>query len=337
MAKIHKISGSTKYLLNGTRVINGKKLETLDELRHLHDHYEEFLAEIENTVARQQDEKISRLGIEESTLSHQLQEGIAQQTVEVNQDLSKLNDKISAAGNIFTRTGFKFQYWIAYSLRDRRIRSPFSGTISKLNNVHYSKKKHIEDKPSVIKNECYNVTRSYTFLKENQTFLFGAIGEEEVIENLSQLSDEFYVLNDVNLHFDRAIHWHKYNEYIKNCQIDHIVVGPTGIYLLETKNWKVTDIEVKSDKLIHQVQRSNLALWLYLKNYYRKNECPKIFGVVVSMNSFHTSKKLDQYIDIITPSLLCGFITRRKIVFSEDQITRLVEIINRSGRIRTRF
>ena len=329
MAKIHKISGATKYLLSGTRAINGKNLETLDELRHLHDHYEDLIVEIANTVARQQDEKISRLSDEESTLSQQLHEGIAQRTLEVNKDLIKLNDKISDAGNIFTRTGFKFKYWIAYSLRDRRIRSPFSGTIRKLNNVQYSRKKHIEDKPSVIKNECYNVTRSYTFLKENQTFLFGAIGEEEVIDSLSQLPDEYHVVNDINLHFDRAIHWHKHNEYIKNCQIDHIVIGPTGIYLLETKNWKVADIEVKSDKLIHQVQRANLALWLYLKNYYRKNECPKIFGVVVSMNIGHTGKKLDKFIDIITPSQLYGYITRRMMVFSEDQITRLVQILNR--------
>lgn len=101
-------------------------------------------------------------------------------------------------------------------------------------------------------------------------------------------------------------------------------------FKLGTKNWKVADIEVKSDKLIHQVQRANLAVWLYLKNYYRKNECPKIFGVVVSMNSGHIGKKLDKYIDIITPNQLYGYITRRKTVFSEDQITRLVQILNRA-------
>jgi len=37
---------------------------------------------------------------------------------------------------------------------------------------------------------------------------------------------------------------------LKSSQIDHIVVGPTGLFLVETKNWKFSDIETKSDKLV---------------------------------------------------------------------------------------
>ena len=34
MAHIHRISGSTQHLINGTRPIQGKKLATLDEIQH---------------------------------------------------------------------------------------------------------------------------------------------------------------------------------------------------------------------------------------------------------------------------------------------------------------
>lgn len=33
MSHIHGISGSTKYLLNGTQPVNGKRFETLDQMQ----------------------------------------------------------------------------------------------------------------------------------------------------------------------------------------------------------------------------------------------------------------------------------------------------------------
>jgi hypothetical protein len=44
-ARIHGISGCTTSLIRGTRPIRGKKMATLDELHHLHNHYEEILDE----------------------------------------------------------------------------------------------------------------------------------------------------------------------------------------------------------------------------------------------------------------------------------------------------
>jgi len=86
-------------------------------------------------------------------------------------------------------------------------------------------------------------------------------GEEAGVSALSHLSDDFHIINDVHLNFRRALFWNKTGEYLKSCQIDHIVIGPTGIFLLETKNWKPSDIGTKSDKLIWQMNRSRFALW----------------------------------------------------------------------------
>jgi hypothetical protein len=332
-AHIHGISGSTKYLLRGTRPIKGKKLSTLDELHHLHNHYEEILAEIETTVARKQDEIILGLSNDEIRLDRQLQEGIAKRTQEVDRDINELNDKIGAAGNFFTRTVCKLHCWIAVSLRDHRINKPFANIVHELHNKQYHKGQLITNKPYIIKNECHNVVCSYEFLLNNQSFLIGADGEEFVISVLSELPDEYHVVNDVNLHFHRAIHWKERHEYIKNCQIDHIVVGPTGIFLVETKNWKSSDIELKSDELRHQVRRASLALWYYLKEYYRRNEMPKIRNVIVSMKGSPSGRKPDKYIDVVTPHQLCGYITARQITLSEDAVKRLVDIINRAGRM----
>jgi hypothetical protein len=51
----------------------------------------------------------------------------------------------------------------------------------------------------------------------------GGAGERTVESILAELPDEFCVLNDV------AVGWGN---------LDHIVVGPTGVFVIETKNWR---------------------------------------------------------------------------------------------------
>ena len=192
-------------------------------------------------------------------------------------------------------------------------------------------------KESLIQWECNNIIRTYEFLKANESFLVGAQGEEFVISALSQLPDEYYVLNDVNLHFHRTIHWREWDEPIRNCQIDHIVVGPTGIFLVETKNWKASDIELKSYELIHQVLRSNHGLWHYIKDFYSWFKSPQIRNVIVSMKGSPSGKKLHKYIDVVTPHQLCVYITARKSVLSKDEIKKVVDIITHPRYRRPQF
>jgi hypothetical protein len=59
----------------------------------------------------------------------------------------------------------------------------------------------------------------------------GAVGEYEVGAELERLSDNYFLFNDVD---------------IGRGNIDHIVVGPTGFFAIETKDWKgVVDAGVK--------------------------------------------------------------------------------------------
>ena len=52
----------------------------------------------------------------------------------------------------------------------------------------------------------------------------GLEGEQSVASELSYLNDEFLLLNDVMLHGGRG-------------NIDHILIGPTGVFVFETKNY----------------------------------------------------------------------------------------------------
>lgn len=326
MAKIHGISGSTRHLLKGTKPIHGKKLATLEEIAYFHSNYEQILSETEITITRQEDEIILSLSQDEARLESQLKEGIARRTVEVDAHIQDMEMNVKNAVGFFPRLRCRLHHWIAIRLRSHRINSPLSGLRGELRNVQSRKTNHIASKPHVIRNACRNITDTQKFLIENTSFLVGAKGEEHVICVLCQLPDEYHILNDVNLYFPKYIYWRERNEHIQTCQIDHIVIGPTGVFLLETKNWKTSDIEKKSDDLKHQVRRAGYALWHYLKDDYWSG-MPKIRSVVVSMHGSQSGQRFDKYIDVVSPHRLCEYIIMRQRILSEDAIHKLIRLI----------
>nr|WP_321352971.1 nuclease-related domain-containing protein [uncultured Methanoregula sp.] len=329
MARIHREAGCTRDLINGMKPLRGKKPATYGEVRFFYDHYEKILAETDAMIGREYEEMIGRLSNDETRLDLQLQENIARQTIVVDKKLEELRGRIAGAGNFYTRFGRRVHYWVAESRRERDIHNPFAGISSELNFVRIRKADHIRNKQIAIQRERDNFSDSYQFLKEHESCLIGAYGEEAVVSALSQLPDNFCVINDVRLNFPRALFWNKTGEYIKSCQIDHIVVGPTGIFLLETKNWKASDLKNKSDDLNWQVNRSRFALWTYTLEYYSFLERPDIHKVVVSRNTPVTDLKLDRDIDVVSPKELPGFISRWKPVLSESEISKFVGIVNK--------
>lgn len=326
MVKIHGTSGSTQYLLNRIRSVNGKKLTNLEEISYFYNNYKSILSNTEINAGKRQDAIISCLSDKELQLLFQWERGLSQKTKEVDRDIKEISNKIKSSKNFFKRVIYKFQYKKALSFRSHNINHPFSGIEREFNNVERMKANLIEDKPHFIQKECSNIIYSHNMIDENLSFYIGAQGEELVIRELTKLPDEFHVLNDVNLNFKKAIHWKEKDEYIKTSQIDHIVMGPTGIFLLETKNWKISDIDTKSDDLIFQVSRSSFSLWYYLKDYHWNDKMPTIHKVVVSMQGVGSKQKLDKYIDITTPERLFGYITHRDSILPEDAVNKLVAL-----------
>lgn len=62
-------------------------------------------------------------------------------------------------------------------------------------------------------------------LTEARIWRAGLMGQKKVEETLNELDDRYILLNNLSLPF-------------KNCDIDHLLIGPNGIFLIETKNYK---------------------------------------------------------------------------------------------------
>lgn len=69
----------------------------------------------------------------------------------------------------------------------------------------------------------------------------GAVAEIDLIKKLASLPDNFYVINNVKLSLDKAIRFD--DAWLKTAQIDHLVITPAGMFVIEVKNWSSEFIE----------------------------------------------------------------------------------------------
>ena len=70
---------------------------------------------------------------------------------------------------------------------------------------------------------CYQIKRMDEYERERKAWRKGSLGEYAVAAELAALPSSFFVMNDLRTPFG---------------SMDHLVVGPTGIFAIETKNWR---------------------------------------------------------------------------------------------------
>lgn len=93
----------------------------------------------------------------------------------------------------------------------------------------------------------------------------GALGERRVAAALDELSDEYRVLHGADLYSRRPLTDHT-GSRIYSAQIDHLVVGPAGVFVIETKSWSRTFSESSGAHCPHhQVARASLLCWQLIK------------------------------------------------------------------------
>jgi len=127
---------------------------------------------------------------------------------------------------------------------------------------HFSEAVTIKIQPRIKELE-----RKNKIIAEYNTYVIGAIGEQQIVSILQKLSDEYYVINDFQLNFRPALYWKKENGYIKSIQVDHLLISPSGIFLIETKNWSknsMENVDLRPPTL--QIQRSSYAFYRFVNS-----------------------------------------------------------------------
>jgi hypothetical protein len=99
-------------------------------------------------------------------------------------------------------------------------------------------------------------------INQINSYIYGAIGEQKIVKELEKLTDEYVLINDFTIEFHPRIYYRQNNDYIKSIQIDHVLLSPSGIFIIETKNWSQESMEnLNLHSPVQQIKRTNFALY----------------------------------------------------------------------------
>lgn len=179
--------------------------------------------------------------------------------------------------------------------------------------------------------------RKKVVLERLNSYVYGALGEQKVVKALEALSDEHYLINDFSVSFSPALFNKKEIDYIQSVQIDHILVAPSGVFLIETKNWSEKSLENLSLRSpVEQIKRANFALYkllntgigiyrLNLENHHWGDKQIPVKNLIVLTNT--KPKGEFQYVKILTLNELVNYINYFKPVFSNSETKKIAEFL----------
>lgn len=194
------------------------------------------------------------------------------------------------------------------NLKLRKITSDKNDTLKEQSNFFDRKRLDAnQDRDDVIytiKNKIYATERRITVMKENleSKEYCGAVAELKMIDFLRKLPNNYQVINDVSIKLNKSIRLDK--EWIQSVQIDHLVIGPSGVFIIEVKNWskKFASTGDFHDPY-NQIKRHNRACYILLKE-----QCETKLRNIIACANHLPSKTDEKYIKVMPIEQVIGYI-----------------------------
>lgn len=155
------------------------------------------------------------------------------------------------------------------------------------------------------------------FTSKYKTWNQGARGEEIVAKYLEELGKDYLIINDIVLPEEKG-------------NIDHIVIGKSGIFIIETKThkghiscdsdfWRQEKLgrggtwyEGKIGSPSKQVKRKTIVLRKFFERYFPELSKVWINGVVVFVNEGSSVEAINPTVPVLKPEQLVEFIKNNK-------------------------
>ena len=308
--------------------------------------------EISNHEKRiEQEEKtlnkdLQLLEITIETQKHEAEQRLIIEIDKLKQQLNPLTNEGST--NIFQKLTKNVRHWY-YKRQLRQKEQNFDleviKSINELINIRQVKNKRYQFITSQFnmaveessQKALSEIERKKSVIDKLSSFIYGALGEQKVVNTLEALSDDCFLINDFAVSFSPAIYNRQENDYIKSIQIDHLLVAPSGIFLIETKNWSEKSLENLSLRSpVKQIKRTSFVLFKLLNNemsnfYIRLDKHHwgdkkiSIKNLIVLTNT--KPKEEFQYVKVLTLNELLGYINYFKPTFSSVETQRIAEFL----------
>lgn len=224
---------------------------------------------------------------------------------------------------------------------DNEVKSSISHLIDKYQEKSSRHQFIVSNLDEAVKQSVHHplseLERKKAVIDNLKSLIYGALGEQKVVKALEVLSDEYILINDFSVSFSPAIYNNQENDYIKSVQIDHILVAPSGIFLIETKNWSEKSLENLSLRSpVQQIRRASFALFKLLNNgmsnyqlsldkHHWGDKKISIKNLIVMTNI--KPQEEFQYVKVLTLNELLGYINYFKPTFSINETQRIADFL----------
>ena len=156
---------------------------------------------------------------------------------------------------------------------------------------------------------------------------------------MQELSDDYYLINDFSVKFNPPIYNKAEGDRIYSVQIDHLLIGRSGIFLLETKNWSkssVQSLDLRSP--VEQVKRTGFALFVLLnsdagerslklaRHHWGAKKIP-IRNLIVMTNE--KPREEFKYVKVLSLNELVGYVEYFDQTFSADETKNIFEFLKK--------
>ncbi|MBT5736656.1 MAG: hypothetical protein HOI28_07460 [Euryarchaeota archaeon] len=296
MAHIYRQIDSTKTL---RAELDSRNISMFNSIREIEDFKRNYNSLKEDILIQAQinlQKEIAQKSIKLESLKEDLKEHVISLEDEIKSQIHILETKVSDLNERLKNESFLTKVFIAIrrwqndsklnqliTNRDQRISRRTASIVQEVEGIQSELDQLIQNRVKIAndrsKNEFYELERTKKAIEELRTIIAGAKGEYAVEQELRKLPNNFYVINDYKLDFVRPIINKQTGEKIFSIQIDHLVVSPGGVFILETKNWSQKSIKsINLRSPIEQIQRSSYALFVFMN----KN---------ISINTHHWGSK----------------------------------------------
>ena len=349
MATIYRQVGSLTQLLDELEREGIGAFRTLADIRSFHNNYNNSLDRIRAKYGEILRKEVVDLESKYTQIAVELDRKIEARETLLKDELEELKRTLARNDNrnILTRGLFFFRKKrltkrkaILENSFENEVERPFRKGFAKIDSL----RAEIEDRKNNFDNlvERYSASdiekakRNLGVLRKRKYLFYGAEGEERVTRALSKLPDTFTVINDYWLEFSQPIYDRNNDDRIYSIQIDHVVVGPTGLYLVETKNWSQDSVEnPELFSPIKQLKRSNYAIYRVLNaavergeidnfsNHHWGNRRISPKNILCLMN--HRPNQEFQYVKTLSENQIASYVRNQRQMFSQIEVNSLAE------------
>ena len=289
MAHIYRQIDSTKTL---RKELDHRNISMFNSIREIEDFNRSYNSIKEDILAQAQinlQKEIAQKSTKLESLKEDLKEHVTSLEEEIKTQIHILELKVSDLHERLKRQSYLKRTLTAVARwhNDSKLHKLITNSDQRISRRTASRVHEIESIQSEVdhliqntvklaadrsKDELYELERTKKAIGELRTIIAGAKGEFAVEQELKKLPNNFYVINDYRLNFTRPMINKQTGEKIFSIQIDHLVVSPGGVFILETKNWSRRSIEsLNLRSPIEQIQRSSYALYVFINNNFSIN------------------------------------------------------------------